>query len=193
MGKITVFDQNNQRIGETFPRRAKQLIKNKRACWKDEDRNEICLLEEALALNKEDLQMEISNVNEASVEISVSESESVEAAPVSYEVQEDAVEKDLLMYLAKRNIRLRYNLLYHIIAWPVALIVIFFITNGFRSGVGFYAGFFFAWGLLILHKIYIVIRSWIGERPNKTDPIKAEYERLKAIPTEKIEAEFEKL
>jgi len=192
LGKITVFDQNNQPIGETFPRRAKQLVKKERARWKDDSRSAICLLEEADGLYKEDVQMEIANNIKDLEEIKESV---VETSPVSCEPEavERGLENNLLMYLAKRNIRLRYNLIYHIIAWPVAFVALLFITSGFRMGAEFYLGFFFAWGLLILHKIYVLIRIWLSGRPQNVDPVKAEYERLKTIPTEKIEAEFKKM
>lgn len=196
MEKVTVFDHNNQLIGETFPRRAKQLVKKERAYWQDDKCRAICLLEEADWLYKEDAEMEISNNNENSAEInesSVEVSKSIETSLPKEEAATDEVEKDLLMYLAKRNIRLRYNLVYHIIMWPVAFIVIFFITSNFRAGAGFYLGFFFAWGLLILHKFYVLIRIWLGGRSLNVDPVKVEYERLKTIPTEKIEAELKKL
>jgi len=99
-----------------------------------------------------------------------------------------APSEDLLMYLAKQNVARRYDLIRHIILFPVTFIVLAMVTNGFRFTGMFYVGFFCAWGLLIAYKIYVVVRAWLIERPNatKVDYVQAEYERLKNTPPEKI-------
>ena len=39
--KITLYDAHDKRVGETFPRRAKQLVKQQRAVWLDESQTAI--------------------------------------------------------------------------------------------------------------------------------------------------------
>ena len=40
-GKVTLFDANNIKIGETFARRAKQLVKQQRAFWLDDSHSAV--------------------------------------------------------------------------------------------------------------------------------------------------------
>ena len=45
--KITLYDADNKRIGETFTRRARQLVKQQRAMWTDENHTAIRFLPDA--------------------------------------------------------------------------------------------------------------------------------------------------
>ena len=202
MRKITVFDLNNQLIGDTFPRRAKQLVRGERARWLNDRLDSICLVEN-ITSDKEDSLMEVSGNNMFSsknIESTHTGPEDINASPAIFEACDstDETGQDLLMYLAKRNIRLRYNLIRHIILWPAALLFLAFITNGFWDGPvdgAFFGGFFTAWLLVILHKIYVLLYPWFNGRNSfqRVDPVKAEYERLKTIPAEKIAAELKRL
>jgi hypothetical protein len=40
-GKVTLYDSNDKKIGETFARRARQLVKQQRAVWTDESQEAI--------------------------------------------------------------------------------------------------------------------------------------------------------
>ena len=120
-------------------------------------------------------------------------------APLSEHKGPEEAAGDLIMYLARRNIRLRHNFFRHTAAWGITLPLLALITDGFWAGPvhgAFFGGFYFAWAILILHKLYIIVRSWlcgrIGE-PVKTDPVIAEYERLKAVSAEKITTELKRL
>jgi len=200
LDRIQVFDKDNLRIGETYPRRAKQLVLNGRAVWMDDKHLSIRLADMLSAADTwEDKHMDISNENFEhneelnhvvnSKESSNLNTETTEQSAVFEKSGVTAVpSEDLLMYLAKQNVARRYDLIRQIILFPVTFIILAVVTNGFRFGGMFYVGFFCAWGLLIAYKIYLVVRSWIMERPkaSKVDYVQAEYERLKNTPPDKI-------
>jgi len=202
LDRIQVFDKDNLRIGETYPRRAKQLVLNGRATWTDGKLLSIRLVDMLTDADTwEDKQMDISKehsehieevntaITEESIDRNNDEAQYTEDEPV-FEEAEPAAQpsEDLLMYLARQNVARRYNLLYHVVLLPVTFIVLVIVTSGFRFGSGFYVGFFFAWGLLIAYKAYVIISAWLMSRPkaDKVDRIQSEYERLKNMPPKKI-------
>lgn len=186
LDRVQVFDNDNQRIGETYPRRAKQLVLNARAVWAD-DKNQSIRLVEMLACQRieEDKQVEITNN-----EVVLNTEEVAKAAEEARSTETKAPSEDLLMYLAKQNVARRYDLLLHVILCPVSFLVLAIVTSGFRFGVQFYIGFYFAWGLLILYKCYVSVKAWLNGRPRvrKVDLVHAEYERLRNMAPEKIKA-----
>jgi len=205
--KITVFDQNNKLIGETFPRRAKQLVRVNRARWLNDSLNSICLAQN-IASDKEGKFMANLSSNELSIDENVIQQQENKQDATLKEAQfsettEDKYlqpkpEDELLLYLAKRNVKLRHSLFHHMAAWVVSFFLLFIITGGFGGRPipsAFYGGFYFAWALLILHKIYVILRSWLYGRKTsvKIDPVKAEYERLKAAASETVAAELKRL
>jgi len=138
----------------------------------------------------EDKKVEITN-NEVVVADKIVEDKRPEAVSATEETKTSdisAPSEDLLMYLAKQNVARRYDLIRHIILLPVTFLALVVITDGFRFNSGFYLGFYFAWGVLILYKLYVVIRAWLDSRPSvqKADLVHAEYERLKSMSPEKI-------
>jgi len=193
LDRITVFDQDNQRIGITYPRRASQLVLKGRAIWQDTEPASIRLVDMLITADdaEEDKHMEISqnveNIDNTNASVNLSnvpaESKEFAEAPTAATPSDD-----LIMYLAKQNIGRRYDLIRHVILWPVIFIVLLIVTSGFRFESGFYLGFFFAWALLIMYKGYVVISAWLNARPkvDKKDLVRAEYERLKNASPEKI-------
>ena len=162
----------------------------------DENFPSIRLVDMNAAANTEEaMQMEISEkqpIDDIAANTEIQNEPEAVAEEAVKETAKCTPSPDLLMYLAKRNVKLRYNLIYHIVLFPVSFIVLYIITGGFRGGgpnASFYSGFFFAWGILILHKCYVVIQAWFAARPKiqKKDLIEAEYERLKNAAPEKIE------
>ena len=102
---IVLYDENNERVGETFPRRAKQLIKSGRAYWLEEGQT----LRMALPPpRKEEITMETMYSNNG--------------APVAPPHHEPP--NELLMYLAKQNIKERRNLVRHVIAYVLVWAII---------------------------------------------------------------------
>jgi hypothetical protein len=181
LDKITVFDKEGHIIGETFRRRAKQLVLKERAVWTDD--NAICLLE---ANNtKGDNNME--NQNMPFVDLREIEEAREETNTPS---------EDLLMYLARRNIRFRRGLIAHVIALPAVCVALAYLPGNFLWRItswenGFYNGLLAAWGLFIFYKIILFVRQQLHSRNYlKKDPIKEEYNRLKSTSPEKISQEL---
>ena len=183
--KITVYNQDNERVGETYRRRAKQLVLKNRAIWLGDEFSAICLTNTADDFNNENKEDEMIYHNNGEV------ADIME----THTPTEDEYSKDLLMYLAERNIRFRSNLIRHALAFIVVFPTLLILTDGFhlRSNGHFIAGIMFAWGALIAHKTYVLIRSWMSSRLPRHNALTAEYERLKSIPPEKLSYEYKRL
>ncbi|MDR2166527.1 MAG: hypothetical protein LBE35_01575 [Clostridiales bacterium] len=164
MDKIKVFDKNNEMIGETFARRAKQLVLKGRATWANPENSAIRLLE---ANKKEEIM-----TNNGYIDL---RDEAAETTPKPSKPGED-----LLMYIAKRNVAARRDLIFHVAAFPIAFVIIMLLTDGFIRDTGyFFLGIFFSWGLLIAYKAFNYFKGRASSRSARPDPIKAEFERLK--------------
>jgi len=180
MDKITVYDQDNQRVGETYQRRAKQLVLKNRAKWMDDEFSAICLIDEM-----EEEEMTYQNNGEM-----------IETHDMVEEEAPNKPSDDLLMYLAERNVRFRQNLIYHIAAFFPALFLVGVFTNSFHSRHNgeLFAGMFLAWGILIAYKMVVMLRSWLTSRmTGKHSPVTAEFERLKSIHPDKLSYEYKRL
>ncbi|MCL2576134.1 MAG: hypothetical protein FWE33_06845 [Defluviitaleaceae bacterium] len=187
MDKITVYDANDERIGDTFSRRAKQLVLKNRAVWYDDGNL-------AIRLIKEEKQMEIYPADNGKI-IDLRED-----APTA-----DDAENKLLMYLAKRNVRKRRNLIVHILAWIVTAFFVLVVTDGFshRGGVStavglnfpfeFYLGVYLTWGIIILHKAYVVVQTLLSKRTSNSDAVSNEYSHLKNVSSKNIDDELKRL
>ena len=97
--QLAVYDESGAQIGMTFPKRARQLINKQRALWHDDTHTSIRLLPDS----KED-------------------------APMDEYLDDDMDETpgpsgsdDLLLYLAKKNVREKRNLIKHIVVYIAAL------------------------------------------------------------------------
>ena len=102
--KIAVFDANNIKIGSTFHRRAKQLVGKGRAVWQGEGQTAICLTSKEEPTSREIDMENISSGHDPGSE--------------------------LLLYIAKENVKRKRNLLKHIIALIiVAPLLVVFYTN----------------------------------------------------------------
>ena len=183
MDKVAVYNCDNVEIGKTYERRARQLVIKNKASWLDENRSAIRLTDRR---EMEDEPMDVYSNNGG---IYAHDEAAVTAL--------DDKNSELLMYLAKRNVRARKDLLMHVIAYPVVFIALLFITDGFNSRNGmplsFYAGAYFVWSIVIASKMFTLLKSWLGNRKYKPDPIKAEYERLKLMNSGKINNEMKRL
>ena len=110
---IILYDQRNKKIGNIYPRRAKQLVLKGRAAWLDEGRS---------------LQM-IPDVNDSSSETFKEETFMFDdlTCPTNGKPEEAVPEMSvgdyLLMYQAKQNVKNRKNLFKHVLAfiaaWPI--------------------------------------------------------------------------
>jgi len=108
--QLTVYDENGTQIGMTFPKRARQLISKQRAFWHDDSHTAIRLIPEI----KEDIPME-------------EYLDDLDKPPMP------TGSNDLLLYLAKKNVRDKRKLLKHflayIAAWPVIAIFYGAVVN----------------------------------------------------------------
>ena len=104
--KVTVFNDSETKIGQTFFRRAKQLVVKGRAVWRDENRTEICMIKnpEIMFLNEEETKMEFNDLEQ---------------------------NNEAVLIAAKTNVRLRRNFLRHLIAFIIAapLILVVFQSS----------------------------------------------------------------
>lgn len=110
--EIILLDQNNNKIGSLYPRRAKQLVIKNKARWVIEGQTLQMILDvtDSSPTIKEETKMTHENSNNP--------------APAGVTYAPELVEPDaLLLYKAKENVRNKRNLLKHflayIVAWPV--------------------------------------------------------------------------
>ncbi|MCL2190306.1 MAG: hypothetical protein FWC16_14875 [Defluviitaleaceae bacterium] len=125
--KIALYNAENERIGETFSRRARQLVKQQRAQWTDETHTAIRFLPDAPE------EWEMSEM--------VSPSPEVDAAPEAHD------SNSTLYVLARTRIGTRRRMLWHTLALLPGILFISLIADGmFR---GFDAGFVLGVGLTL--------------------------------------------
>ena len=109
---ISLYDHNNKRIGNIYPRRAKQLILKGRAHWLKEGQT-LQIIDSSSTTNEEETPMIDTNVYPTNGDPMIFD----DAMPHT---------DDLLLYKAKQNVKNRRNLLKHILAfvaaWPILLI-----------------------------------------------------------------------
>ena len=100
--KIAVFDERGAPSGQTYYRRAKQLVAKGRAAWQDSDKTAIRLTPKENETDKETFIMEFDSIEHSILR-----------------------ENEELMYTAKRNVRLKRNLIWHLAAFLLALPLVF--------------------------------------------------------------------
>ena len=170
--KITVYDHEHEIVGETFVRRAKQLVLKGRAKWADNAQSAIMLLNVPADASKEDTKMvnnqEYIDLREAA------ETPEIGAEP----------SRDLLMYMAEQNVEKKRNLKRNLIVLPVAFVAALILTDGFAYRHGglhsyFILGIFFAWFGYVAYKLAKHFLDQLRTRSPKGDPVVEEYERLK--------------
>jgi len=93
--KINVFDENDALSGQTYYRRAKQLVAKGRAVWADSSKTAIRLT-----------QKEMNSLKD-------------------YGTIESKLDSEELLYAAKHNVRLKRSLIYHTIAFLIAAPLVF--------------------------------------------------------------------
>ncbi|MCL2405302.1 MAG: hypothetical protein FWC92_07125 [Defluviitaleaceae bacterium] len=112
--QLAVYDESGTQIGMTFPKRARQLISKQRALWHDDTHTAIRLLPDT----KVDTPLE-EYLGDA-----------LDDTPGP------SASNDLLLYLAKKNVREKRNLIKHILAyiaaWPVISVFYHLIIHGAR-------------------------------------------------------------
>jgi len=153
-GKVILYDSNDIKIGETFTRRARQLVKQQRASWTDETQSAIRF---APGMEKMD-----------------DSSDEIYEKHVPYE---SATADDAIMKLAKRRVHARYAIKLH--RSIVIVLSIFFIAIYMLTDMGGY--FWPVWpilGLTLSVAIHWMISKMISGNTMSSE-IAYEYERLK--------------
>lgn len=124
MEHITLYNQRREKVGETYPRRAKQLVRSGRATW----------LEESIALQLTTDTPPPATIKE---EIIMSDEDiySTNGSPKNVAQPSDCTEdNDLLMYLARKNVRKKRNLIRHFAAFVAASLVLLILFELSAAG-----------------------------------------------------------
>jgi len=96
--QLAVYDEHGAQVGMTFPKRARQLISKQRAVWHDDAHTAIQLVPET----KIDIPLEEYLDDDMEYEAELTQSD------------------DLLLYLAKQNVKQKRRLIKHVIAYIVS-------------------------------------------------------------------------
>ena len=154
-GKVLLYDSNDIKIGETFTRRARQLVRQQRASWINENQDAIRF---APGMENLDTTSIIDDVDEKRPAGSVDT-------------------EDELMKLAKRRVYARFALKLHgsvAVALSILFVVIYMLTD---MG-GYFWPIWPAFGLGVTIAIHwVVYRIVNGDEMH--DKISVEYEKLK--------------
>jgi len=118
--QIAVINENGTQIGMTFPKRAKQLIARQRALWHNDSHTAICLLPEL----KEEVILD--------KDFTYNTNDGFKEAPRC------AKSDDLLLYLAKKNVAERKNLIKQAVIYAIAWTVLLVVYAGFWDGADNY-------------------------------------------------------
>jgi len=152
--KVLLYDSNDVKIGETFTRRARQLVKQQRASWVDENQDAI-----RFAPGMENLD-------------ATSTDDAGEKRPA-----ESLDTEDELMKVAKRRVYARFALKLHA-SIAVVLSIFFVVIYMLTDRGGYFWPIWPALGLGVSVVIHRVVHEIVnGDEMN--DEISAEYEKLK--------------
>ena len=131
--KITLLDANGIEVGETYSRRARQLVKQQRAIWADDTHTAIKFMPDAV----EDWELPVSDY----------------AAPPTPPSAKKAEKDSALYILAEKRIRDRRRFVWHTLLFIPGFFGILFFWMAFTGGRMFEGHFFMmgvtmgAWGM----------------------------------------------
>lgn len=177
---IRILDSNKQVIGQTYARRAKQLVSKNKAVWSSESEDTICLL-----LNHHEEKKQMDTVMELDNVISAVQDNQVDTlttqAPQVDEV--DTADDKLLLYIAGQNVAYKKATGYGIAGMFVftALLIMGVFDGSYDV---FVAGIWFACGLYVAartFKSYILPMLAGGRNASAQTPLEKEYDRLKKL------------
>ena len=118
MDIITLYNQHREKVGETYPRRAKQLVRNGRAAWIEEKVSlQLTATDQSPALKEESIVVDRND-------LTTNDSNRVEKHQLEF-IEDD----NLLKYLAQKNVLDRRNLIKHIVAFFVALLIFYIFVE----------------------------------------------------------------
>ena len=172
--KITLYDAENQRIGETFSRRARQLVKQQRALWTDDTHTAIRFIPDAPE------EWEISEMSAERI---------TEAPPVKTEgPKEKPMDEAAIYMMARTRIGSRRKMFWHTLALFPSYLFVFILADGwFRQA--FESGMVFGAGVTLVTMLYIgTVRNYL-----KYNRGYFQYANLEGRQARKLEAEIEHL
>jgi hypothetical protein len=176
--KITLYNADNKRIGETFSRRARQLVKQQRAQWTDETHTAVRFLPDAAA------EWEMGEAEEAAESI-VEESRTAGRIP--------APTKDASLYaLAKKRLQTRRRLFWNALFLIPGYALFAAISEGFFWRQDFLTGFSFGvtgtlWTMLFIYNVYMFRKynrgylHFLGAENRTARKLAEEVDRLKRM------------
>ena len=124
---IILYDENHERVGETYHRRAKQLVRSGRAYWLEEGHS--LLLASYLAEHQT-----LPPTKEEIPTMTESVFTNNGTAPEEPKAPCTSVSSDSLMYLAKQNVTQKKSLIRHIVAYIIAWALILIFSSFTFSG-----------------------------------------------------------
>jgi hypothetical protein len=144
--KVTLYNADNQRIGETFTRRARQLVKQQRALWTDESHTAIRFQPDTEEWETDDL-----------------------AKPDSIPTHSAPSTENTLYTLAKKRIATRRRMFWHtLILIPgfvlIALMGEAMFRYSFAQGF-FYGSAFTVYAVLFIQTVYLFVKHNRGFFP----------------------------
>ncbi|MCL2592462.1 MAG: PPC domain-containing protein [Defluviitaleaceae bacterium] len=141
--KVLLFDSNNNKMGETFVRRAKQLVKQERAEWVDESHTAIKFFK--------DLEENWENESPEQKEVATTEANKLKEEAALYKI-------------AKKRLRERKMFILHTVAFVPMYFFFLFLDNAWRSRGVFLAFMAGSWTTaFIIHACYIIKKYvWNG-------------------------------
>ena len=119
---IILYDENHERVGETYHRRAKQLVRSGRGHWLEEGHS--MMLTSYLSAEKYPLPHSKEEVPTMTESVYNNNG-------IAYEEPKapTTASNDLLMYLAKQNVAQKKSLIRHVVAYAIAWAVILSSLN----------------------------------------------------------------
>ena len=124
MKSITLYNKQREKVGETYPRRAKQLVRSGRATWLEENIALQLTADLPLTANtREEYIMAEQNIHPTN------------SSPETENQRPDlAGNDDFLMYLARKNVRKKTNLIKNIVAFAAVSLVLVILLESLASG-----------------------------------------------------------
>jgi len=176
--KVALFDSGGSQVGETFTRRARQLVQQQRAEWISD--SAIRFAPDAV-LNEEEWR-------------AIEEPEISDTSVFSPKIAKPASSDSLLYYMAEKRIRERKLFLIHSLAFIPGYMVSIFTTALFMSVLSrsnhqlaewFLLFTLGAWTTPYLVHAFIFIRRWLKENSSRdsrhTKMIEMEMDKLKRL------------
>ncbi|MCL2617550.1 MAG: hypothetical protein FWD98_00710 [Defluviitaleaceae bacterium] len=170
-GKITLYDSNGTKMGETFIRRAKQLVKQQRAVWVDEKQDAV-----RFAPGQEHSGTDTPAQDDASAE----------------ETETPAHDDTLLITLAQKRLQDRGRFIFHTAAvvpvWFMTLFALAVLTGMNRLAQLMFMFFSGAW--FAAYAIHLWAFAW--PRFRKSNMRKERKARRLAMEVSNLRAELER-